>query len=52
MFYFMSEEFGLVDCYIVLLFWCMINLGVEFIGFVVKFVKNYMNCVFKRDSFM
>ena len=50
--YFMSEEFGLADCYIAPLLWRMINLGVEFTGPAAKPVKNYMNRVFKRDSFM
>ena len=50
--YFMSEEFGLADCYIAPLLWRMVNLGVEFTGPAAKPVKNYMNCVFKRDSFM
>ena len=50
--YFMSEEFGLADCYIAPLLWRMGNLGVEFTGPAAKPVKNYMNRVFKRDSFM
>lgn len=50
--YFMSEEFSLVDCYIAPLLWRMKEMGVEFSGAGSKAIKNYMDLVFERDSFM
>ena len=50
--YFMSEEFGLVDCYIAPLLWKLRNMGVEFSGTGSKAIKGYMERVFSRDSFL
>lgn len=50
--YFMSEEFGLVDCYIAPLLWKMHNLGIEFGGAGSKAIKTYMTRVFQRESFI
>lgn len=50
--YFLSDDFGLVDCYIAPLLWRLHNLGVQFSGAGSKAVKEYMARVFKRDSFM
>ena len=50
--YFMSDEFGLVDCYIAPLLWKLKNIGVEFTGTGSKAVKGYMDRVFARDSFL
>ena len=50
--YFMSDEFGLVDCYIAPLLWKLKNMGVEFTGTGSKAVKGYMDRVFARDSFL
>ncbi|OOF46623.1 stringent starvation protein SspA [Rodentibacter trehalosifermentans] len=50
--YFMSEEFSLVDCYIAPLLWKLKQFGVEFTGAGSKALKNYMDRVFSRDSFL
>ena len=50
--YFMSEEFGLVDCYVAPLLWKLRNMGVEFSGTGSKAIKGYMDRVFSRDSFL
>lgn len=50
--YFMSEEFSLIDCYFVLLLWCLFVLGIDLIGFGLKELKVYMNCVFECDLFL
>ncbi|MCI5763096.1 stringent starvation protein SspA [Actinobacillus porcinus] len=50
--YFMSEEFGLVDCYIAPLLWRLKELGVTFTGAGSKAINGYMDRVFGRDSFM
>lgn len=50
--YFMSEEFSLIDCYIAPLLWRMKELGVEFSGAGSKAIKNYMERVYQRDSFL
>ncbi|KEY91081.1 stringent starvation protein A [Candidatus Photodesmus blepharus] len=50
--YFMSEEFSLIDCYLVPLLWRLPELGIELIGKGSKDLKVYMNRVFKRDSFL
>ena len=50
--YFMSEEFGLVDCYVAPLLWKLRNMGVEFSGTGSKAIKDYMDRVFSRDSFL
>ncbi|MDY6216647.1 stringent starvation protein SspA [Actinobacillus porcinus] len=50
--YFMSEEFGLVDCYTAPLLWRLKELGVTFTGAGSKAINGYMDRVFGRDSFM
>ncbi|QLB20125.1 stringent starvation protein A [Vespertiliibacter pulmonis] len=50
--YFLSEDFSLVDCYVVPLLWRMHNLGVEFTGAGSKAVRDYMSRSFKRESFI
>lgn len=50
--YFMNDEFGLVDCYIAPLLWRLKELGMEFTGAGSKALKNYMERIFTRDSFM
>ncbi|MBS7203221.1 stringent starvation protein A [Haemophilus parainfluenzae] len=50
--YFMSEEFGLVDCYVAPLLWKLRNMDVEFSGTGSKAIKGYMDRVFSRDSFL
>ena len=50
--YFMSEEFGLVDCYIAPLLWRMKEFGVTFTGAGSKAINGYMDRIFGRDSFM
>lgn len=51
MLYFMSEEFSLVDCYLVLLLWCLFVLGIELIGNGSKDIYVYMNCIFVCSLF-
>lgn len=51
MFYFMSEEFSLVDCYFVLLLWCLLVLGIELNGVGSKEINVYMNCIFLCSLF-
>lgn len=50
--YFLSEDFSLLDCYVVPLLWRMHNLGVEFTGAGSKAVRDYMSRAFKRESFV
>lgn len=50
--YFMSDEFGLVDCYVAPLLWKLKHMGVEFSGTGSKALKAYMDRVFARDSFL
>ena len=50
--YFMSEEFGLIDCYVAPLLWKLRNMGVEFSGSGSKAIRSYMDRVFSRDSFL
>lgn len=50
--YFMSEEFGLIDCYVAPLLWRLRNMGVEFSGSGSKAIRSYMDRVFSRDSFL
>lgn len=50
--YFMSEEFSLVDCYLVPLLWRLQLLGVEFTGTGSKAIKAYMTKTFSRNSFL
>ncbi|OZB41847.1 MAG: stringent starvation protein A [Alishewanella sp. 34-51-39] len=49
--FFMSEEFGLVDCYMVALLWRLPLLGIELNGTGSKQLKAYMNRIFERDAF-
>ncbi|MDX3773446.1 stringent starvation protein SspA [Chromatiaceae bacterium AAb-1] len=49
--FFMSEEFGLVDCYMAALLWRLPLLGIELTGSGSKELKNYMNRIFERDAF-
>ncbi|CAM5212786.1 stringent starvation protein SspA [Alishewanella longhuensis] len=49
--FFMSEEFGLVDCYMAALLWRLPLLGIEFSGAGSKQLKTYMNRIFERDAF-
>tara|TARA_R110002126_G_scaffold98045_38_gene228244 strand:+ start:2875 stop:3513 length:639 start_codon:yes stop_codon:yes gene_type:complete len=49
--FFMSEEFGLVDCYMAALMWRLPTLGIEFQGPGSKELKNYMARIFERDAF-
>ncbi|KKO46288.1 stringent starvation protein A [Arsukibacterium ikkense] len=49
--FFMSEEFGLVDCYMAALMWRLPALGIEFQGAGSKELKNYMARIFERDAF-
>ncbi|QSX34339.1 stringent starvation protein A [Shewanella avicenniae] len=49
--YFMSEEFGLADCYLGPLLWRLPALGIELDGKASKEIKAYMTRVFERDSF-
>jgi RNA polymerase-associated protein len=49
--YFMSEEFGLVDCYMAPLLWRLPSLGIDFAGRGAKELKAYMVRLFERESF-
>lgn len=49
--FFMSEEFGLVDCYMATLLWRLPLLGIELNGPGSKQLKAYMNRIFDRDAF-
>ena len=49
--YFMSEEFGLVDCYMAPLLWRLPSLGIDFTGRGAKELKAYMVRLFERESF-
>lgn len=49
--YFMSTEFGIIDCYIAPLLWKMQTLGVNFTSAGSKAIKSYMELIFKRESF-
>lgn len=49
--YFMSEEFGLIDCILAPLLWRLNHLGVELSGRGAKEIRTYMARVFERDSF-
>lgn len=50
--FFMSEEFSLVDCYLVPLLWRLPQLGIELGGAGSKELKDYMTRVFERDTFL
>lgn len=49
--YFMSEEFGLADCYLGPLLWRLPELGIELDNRVAKEIKAYMTRLFDRESF-
>lgn len=49
--FFMSEEFGLADCYLGPLLWRLPELGIELDSRIAKDVKAYMTRIFERDSF-
>jgi len=49
--FFMSEEFTLVDCYLVPLLWRLPVYGIELSGAGAKEIQNYMLRLFERDSF-
>ena len=49
--YFMSEEFGLADCYFGPLLWRLPALGIELDNKAAKDIKAYMTRVFERESF-
>ncbi|WP_218996877.1 stringent starvation protein SspA [Shewanella algae] len=49
--YFMSEEFGLADCYLGPLLWRLPVLGIELDNRGGKDIKAYMNRIFERESF-
>ncbi|OZI15406.1 stringent starvation protein A [Sodalis-like symbiont of Philaenus spumarius] len=50
--FFMSEEFSLVDCYLVPLLWRLPQLSIELTGVGAKELKGYMTRVFERDAFL
>lgn len=49
--YFMSEEFGLADCYLGPLLWRLPALGIELDSRIAKDINAYMTRIFERDSF-
>ncbi|GGI79082.1 stringent starvation protein SspA [Shewanella gelidii] len=49
--YFMSEEFGLADCYLGPLLWRLPVLGIELDTRATKDMKAYMTRIFERESF-
>ncbi|WP_299492141.1 stringent starvation protein SspA [uncultured Shewanella sp.] len=49
--FFMSEEFGLADCYLGPLLWRLPELGIELDNRVAKEIKAYMTRLFDRESF-
>ncbi|WP_299009663.1 stringent starvation protein SspA [uncultured Shewanella sp.] len=49
--FFMSEEFGLADCYLGPLLWRLPQLGIELDNRVAKEIKAYMTRLFDRESF-
>lgn len=49
--YFMSEEFGLADCYLAPLLWRLPMYGIELNGAGAKDIQSYMARVFERESF-
>ncbi|MCE9687020.1 stringent starvation protein A [Shewanella sp. AS16] len=49
--YFMSEEFGLADCYLGPLLWRLPVLGIELDSRAGKDIKAYMTRIFERESF-
>lgn len=49
--YFMSEEFGLADCYLGPLLWRLPVLGIQLDSRATKDIKAYMTRIFERESF-
>ncbi|MGB0892816.1 MAG: stringent starvation protein SspA [Parashewanella sp.] len=49
--YFMSEEFGLSDCYLAPLLWRLPSLGIELDIQTSQHIHAYMTRVFERESF-
>ncbi|MED5523596.1 stringent starvation protein SspA [Gallaecimonas pentaromativorans] len=49
--YFLSEEFGLVDCVLAPLLWRLNHLGIELSGRGAKEIRTYMARIFERESF-
>lgn len=49
--YFMSEEFGLMDCYIAPLLWRLPQLKISLDSVSAKGINAYMSRVFERESF-
>ncbi|WP_133405781.1 stringent starvation protein SspA [Parashewanella tropica] len=49
--YFMSEEFGLVDCYLAPLLWRLPTLGIELNSQASQHIHAYMTRIFDRESF-
>ncbi len=49
--YFMSEEFGLADCYLGPLLWRLPALGIELDVRIAKDINAYMTRIFERESF-
>lgn len=49
--FFLSDEFTLVDCCLAPLLWRLQALGIELVGRGAKEVKEYMERVFKLESF-
>jgi stringent starvation protein A len=49
--YFMSEEFGLTDCYLGPLLWRLPVLGITLDSRTSKDINAYMTRIFERESF-
>ena len=49
--YFMSEEFGLADCYLGPLLWRLPELGINLDVRTSKDIHAYMTRIFERESF-
>lgn len=49
--FFMSDEFGLADCYLGPLLWRLPTLGIHLDSRAAKDIKAYMTRIFERDSF-
>lgn len=50
--FFLSDEFSLVDCYLIPLLWRLPQVGIEITGIGSKELKSYMSRVFERESFL
>lgn len=49
--FFMSEEFGLLDCMLAPLLWRLSSLNIELSGRGSKEIRGYMARIFERDAF-